>query len=66
MHDMTKLQRAAAAVIKQYGSLRKAGTATGINYAYLQRLSKGGKVNPSVEVLAKLGLARHSTYRCIE
>lgn len=62
---MTKLQKAAAALIKQHGSLRKAGIASGINYAYLQRLHKGGKVNPSPDVLAKLGLQKHSTYRCL-
>lgn len=60
---MTKLQKAAAALIKQHGSLRKAEAATGINYAYLQRLHTGEKINPSTDVLAKLGLQKHSTYR---
>lgn len=59
---MTKLQKAADALIKRYGSLRKAQAATGINYAYLQRLHKGDKVNPSDAVLAKLGLRKRSAY----
>lgn len=59
---MTKLQATVAALIKQHGSLRKAGTATGINYAYLQRLHKGTKVNPTAAMLARLGLRRRSTY----
>lgn len=61
--SMTKLQKAAAALIKQHGSLRKAGKASGINYAYLQRLHKGTKVNPTPAMLAKLGLEKRSTYR---
>jgi hypothetical protein len=59
---MTKLQKAVAALIKQHGSLRKAEAATGINYAYLQRLRKGTKVRPSEEVLAKLGLKEQARY----
>jgi hypothetical protein len=59
---MTKVQQAVAALIKLHGSLRKAQAATGINYAYLQRLHKGDKVNPSDAVLAKLGLRKRSAY----
>jgi hypothetical protein len=62
---MTKLQKAVAALITQHGSLRKAEAATGINYAYLQRLHKGTKVNPTPAVLAKLGLEKRSTYRSL-
>lgn len=62
---MTKLQATVAALIKQHGSLRKAGDATGINYAYLQRLHKGIKNNPTPEVLARLGLEKRSTYRSL-
>lgn len=62
---MTKLQATVDALIKRHGSLRKAGTATGINYAYLQRLHKGIKANPRPEVLAKLGLEKRSSYRVL-
>jgi hypothetical protein len=59
---MTKIQQAADRLIKRYGSLRKAQAATGINYAYLQRLAKGEKTAPSDEVLAKLGLEQRVRY----
>lgn len=62
---MTKLQQTVDALIKRHGSLRKAQVATGINYAYLQRLQKGDKINPSAAVLAKLGLEKRATYRCL-
>jgi hypothetical protein len=60
---MTKVQKAVAALIAEHGSLRKAGKATGINYAYLSRLHRGKKTNPTPTVLALLGLERRSTYR---
>lgn len=60
---MTKLQRTVEALLKRHGSLRKAQAATGINYAYLQRLHKGDKVNPSAQILAKLGIEKRVTYR---
>ena len=60
---MTKIQRAAERLIKQHGSLRKAQAATGINYAYLQRLAKGERVNPTESVLAVLGIQKRVIYR---
>ena len=59
---MTRIQEAAERLIKRHGSLRKAGRAVGIHYAYLQRLAKGGKVNPSGAVLKILGLQQRVTY----
>lgn len=59
---MTPIQQAAERLIKKHGSLRKAEAATGINYAYLQRLAKAERSEPSDEVLAILGLERHITF----
>jgi hypothetical protein len=55
---MTKIQRAAAALIDRHGTLRAAEAATGISYSYLARLRDGSKTNPSGEVLRKLGFRR--------
>ncbi len=63
---MTSVQKAVAALKKQHGTWRAAGTASGINYAYLYRLHKGTKTNPNAEVLAKLGMERRITYRALE
>jgi hypothetical protein len=59
---MTKIQEAVDRLRKKYGSYRKMGAATGINYAYLQRLATAEKIDPSDEVLAALGLERRITY----
>lgn len=59
---MTKIQAAAERLRKRYGSYRKAEAATGINYAYLQRLAKGGRVNPTPAVLEILGLEQRVEY----
>ncbi len=60
---MTKIQEAVDRLRKKYGSYRKAETATGINYAYLQRLATANKTDPSDAVLAVLGLEKRITYR---
>jgi hypothetical protein len=59
---MTKVQIAALNLRDKYGSYRKAEVATGINYAYLQRLATGEKTAPSDAVLAILGLEQRVTY----
>ena len=59
---MTKIQAAAERLKVKHGSWRKAGSATGINYAYLHRLAKGEKTDPSDDVLAILGLERRETF----
>jgi hypothetical protein len=59
---MTKIQEAAERLIRKHGSLRKAEAATGINYAYLQRLAKGTKVRPTDLVLEILGIEQRVSY----
>jgi hypothetical protein len=59
---MTKIQEAVARLKERYGSYRKAEAATGINYAYLQRLATEERTEPSDKVLAVLGLERRVTY----
>lgn len=59
-HDI--LRARVDAVVKHFGSLRVAGRALRINYAYLQRLRSGEKVNPTDAVLKKLGLRKVVTY----
>lgn len=44
------------ALTEVYGSVRMVGYALNIDHAYLQRLAKGEKQNPSDAVLRKLGL----------
>lgn len=50
------------AVVKHFGSLRIAGRALRINYAYLARLRSGQKSNPTAGTLKKLGLRKVTTY----
>lgn len=45
-----------AELVEVYGSCRKLGRALGIDHAYLHRLMKGTKTDPSKIVLRKLGL----------
>lgn len=59
---MTKIQEAILRLKDHYGSYRKLEVAIGINYAYLQRLGTEERIDPSNEVLAKLGLERRVTY----
>lgn len=56
------LRDRAAELITLFGSVREAAGALGIDPAYLQRLSKGQKANPSAETLKKLGLRRTEIY----
>ena len=43
-------------LVEVYGSVRAVGKALNIDHAYLQRLAKGEKQNPSDITLKKLGL----------
>jgi len=63
---MTGIQRAAHKLIREHGGLRKAASATGIKAPYLSRLKNGIQTNPGDEILAKLGITRHVTYRVAE
>jgi hypothetical protein len=60
---MTLIQRAAERLVKRHGGLRKASAAIGIKAPYLSRLKNGIQTNPGDEILAKLGIRRHVTYR---
>lgn len=60
---MNDIQLAVKALVDHYGSYRSAADAIDLNYAYLWRLRKGEKTDPSDEVLRKLGLVREVTYR---
>lgn len=51
-----------AELVKQHGSLRKAGRVVGLTGQYLYRLQSGEKTNPSEAVLRKLGLRRVISY----
>jgi len=55
---MDPIQQAASKLIAKHKGLRAAARATGLDHAYLFRLSRGCKKNPSDEVLAILGLER--------
>lgn len=59
---MTKIQEAVERLIRKHGSYRKAEAATGINYAYLQRLATADRTEPSDDVLQILGLEKRVTY----
>lgn len=50
-------------LIAQYGSVRKAGDALGIDHTYLYRIAAGEKEWPSDDVLLRMGLERVVTYR---
>lgn len=50
------------ALLSLQGSLRAVEKITGVNYAYLHRLSSGEKINPSDLTLRKLGLKKIVTY----
>lgn len=59
---MNEVQSAIATLVKHYGSYRAVQAAIGVNYAYLWRLRKGEKTEPSEDVLKKLGLVKQVTY----
>lgn len=59
---MNEIQAAVGSLLKHYGSYRGVEAAIGVNYAYLWRLHKGEKTDPSDEVLKKLGLVKRITY----
>lgn len=57
-----RLETRVAELIERHGGLRVAARAIGINYAYLSRLGKGEKTEPTTAVLKKLGLKRSVIY----
>jgi len=52
-------------LVNQHGGVRKAARALQIDAAYLLRIGKGEKVNPSAAILRKLGLRKVTTYELI-
>lgn len=56
------LQERVRELVEQHDNLRKAARAIQVEPSYLQRLGNGEKVNPSADVLRKLGLRRVVTY----
>jgi len=62
MNAVIGLREAVNAIIARHGGTRVAARATGVNYAYLSRLARGEKVNPTNETLRKLGLRKVVTY----
>lgn len=51
-----------AELIEKHGGLRPAARVVGINYAYLSRLGKGQKTEPTTATLKKLKLKRSVVY----
>lgn len=49
-------------VVEKRGGVRATAAATGISPAYISRLCSGESTNPSDEVLAKLGVVRHTYF----
>jgi hypothetical protein len=63
---MNELTQAVDRIIAKHGGLRKAAKAINVNFAYLWRLSKGKKSNPSARILRKLGLRRRVEFHAID
>jgi hypothetical protein len=59
---MTRIQKAAQGLIDKYGSVRKAGSASGIHYSLLWKIASGAHDNLTTNTLAKLGLEVRRTY----
>jgi len=64
---MTKIQRAALALIKRHGGVRPAARLYPgvLDAGYLCRLAKGRHTNPGPQIMAILGVERQVTYRRI-
>ncbi len=50
-------------LVRYHGSLQEVARVTGIDAAYLWRMARGQKCNPSRQVLESLGLMRVVDYR---
>lgn len=51
------------ALLDIYNTYRALGRSLGIDHAYLQRMHRGVKTNPSAAVLRKLSLVKEVRYR---
>lgn len=59
------LKEAVQNVVDKHGGIRAASRATGVDKAFISRLLRGLKTEPSYETLAKLGLRHEPLYRVI-
>lgn len=59
------LQEAVKIVVDKHGGIRAASRATGVDKAFMSRLLRGLKTEPSHETLAKLGLRPVPLYMVI-
>ena len=66
MSKLVTLEQAVSAIVAQHGGIRPASRATGIDKAFISRLMRGLKVNPSEETLKALGLRSVPLYEVIE
>jgi transcriptional regulator with XRE-family HTH domain len=57
-----KLAERIEQLVEQHGSMREVARVTTIDVAYLSRLHSGEKVQPSKDILTRLGLRRVTTY----
>lgn len=57
------IPNAVQSLVDRHGSLRAAARVIGVNYAYLSRLRNSQKIDPSDEVLRKIGLRRITVYQ---
>lgn len=60
---LVTLEEAVRSIVKEYGGVRAAEAATGVDKSFISRLMNGKKVNPSVETLDALGLEAVPRYR---
>lgn len=49
-------------LIEQHGSLRAAARVIDVDPGYLSRLARGEKVQPSADILRRMGIKRVVTY----
>ena len=57
------LEQAVTRAVKKYGGVRATERAIGVDKAFISRLMRGLKVNPSDETLFKLGLCAVPNYK---
>jgi transcriptional regulator with XRE-family HTH domain len=61
-----KLAERIEQLVEQHGSMREVARVTTIDVAYLSRLHSGEKVQPSKDILTRLGLRRVTTYELLK
>lgn len=66
MSELIKLEDAVKSIVEKHGGIRAASRATGVDKAFISRLMRGLKVDPSSETLSKLGLRSVPLYEVIK